>query len=161
VDRDTGWIEVTVGLLGPEGEMRALAPSLTVVNRGVLSVEEKFMGGTGVNITPPPAPPIGLVEPQAVVKTRELVARVARLLGLRGYGRIDAFMNRESGEIIVIEANSLPALSPATVLYQQALEEPEPLYPRDLLEHIIDLGRSVESYDHLGAGPRGLVAPSA
>lgn len=30
--------------------------------------------------------------------------------------RIDAFMNRHSGEIIVIEANSLPGLTPSTFL---------------------------------------------
>lgn len=140
VERDVGWIEVTVGVLGPEGGMRALSPSLTIARKGVLTLEEKFMGGTGVNITPPPSPPIGRVEPAAVARTRELVARVAELLGLRGYARIDAFMNRDSGEIVVIEANSLPGLTPSTVLYHQALNEVPPLYPRAFLETVIDLG---------------------
>jgi hypothetical protein len=58
-ERDTQWIEVTVGVLGRRGAMRALSPSLTIARKGVLSVEEKFMGGTGVNITPPPPPPLG------------------------------------------------------------------------------------------------------
>lgn len=140
VQRDTQWIEVTVGVLGEQGSMRALSPSLTIARKGVLSVEEKFMGGTGVNITPPPQPPLGRVEPGATARTQELISRVANLLGIRGYARIDAFMNRKSGEIVVIEANTLPGLTPSTVLYHQALEETPPVYPRVLLETIIGLG---------------------
>jgi len=139
-ERDVGWIEVTVSVLGTAGGMSALSPSLTIARKGVLSVEEKFMGGTGVNITPPPVPPLGRVAPAAIARTRHLISRVANVLGIRGYARIDAFMNRVTGDIIVIEANSLPGLTPATVLYHQGLEENPPLYPRDLLETIIDLG---------------------
>jgi D-alanine--D-alanine ligase len=139
-ERDTGWIEVTVGVLGPEGGMAALPPSLTIARKGVLSLEEKFMGGTGVNITPPPPPPDGRVRPQAVVRTQALVSRVAALLGVGGYARIDAFMHRDSGDVIVIEANTLPGLTPSTVLFHQALEASPGLYPRELLERIVDLG---------------------
>ena len=49
------WVEVTVAVWGREGEMRALSPSVTVREMGaVLSLEEKFQGGTGINLTPPP-----------------------------------------------------------------------------------------------------------
>jgi D-alanine--D-alanine ligase len=138
--RDTGWIEVTVGVLGPAGAMAALQPSVAVARAGVLSLEEKFMGGTGVNITPPPGPPLGRALPAAVAAARARVARVAEALGLAGYARVDAFMHRETGEIVVIEANTLPALTPATVLYHQALAETPSLPPRALLERILDLG---------------------
>jgi hypothetical protein len=138
--QDVGWIEVTVGVMGTTGAMKALSPSLAIARKGVLSVEEKFMGGTGINITPPPPPPLGRVRPEALALTKQLIARVANLLGLRGYGRIDAFMNRDTGEIVVIEANTLPALTPSTVLYHQGLEESPPIHPRELLERIIDLG---------------------
>ncbi|MGF7238768.1 MAG: hypothetical protein ACQSGP_27990 [Frankia sp.] len=139
VERDTGWVEITVGVLGRRGAMRALAPSVTIARKGVLSIEEKFMGGTGVNITPPPAPPLGRAQPTAVERARASVAQVANRIGMAGYGRIDAFMHRETGEIIVIEANALPGLTPATVLYHQGLVEEPPLPPRALLEHILDL----------------------
>jgi len=138
--RDVGWVEVTVVVLGEAGRMRALSPSLTIARKGVLSVEEKFMGGTGVNITPPPPPPLGRVAPEAVERTKSLVSRTANLLGIRGYARIDTFMNRETGDVVVIEANSLPGLTASTVLYHQGLEEPEPIYPRQLLETIVELG---------------------
>jgi D-alanine--D-alanine ligase len=141
-ERDTGWIEVTVGVLGKKGSMTAMNPSITVASSGVLSLEEKFMGGTGINITPPPAPPLGRVRPEAVHMAKERIARVANALGMAGYGRIDAFMHRETGEVIIIEANSLPGLTPATVFYHQGLAEDPPLPPRDILEMIVDLADS-------------------
>jgi D-alanine-D-alanine ligase-like ATP-grasp enzyme len=136
----TGWVEVTVGVVGTRGAMHALAPSVTVAREGVLSLQEKFMGGTGVNITPPPGPPLGRAEPAAVARARRLVEAVAHQLGIEGYGRIDAFMHRESGDIVVIEANTLPGLTPSTVLYHQALAEAPPMPPRQFLERLIDLG---------------------
>jgi D-alanine--D-alanine ligase len=141
-ERDTGWVEVTVGVLGKKGSMTAMNPSITVASSGILSLEEKFMGGTGVNITPPPAPPLGRVRPEAVRMAKERIARVANALGMAGYGRIDAFMHRETGEVIVIEANSLPGLTPATVFYHQGLAEDPPLPPRAILEMIVDLADS-------------------
>ena len=133
----SGWVEVTVGVVGPAAGMRALTPSLTVAPNAVLSLEEKFMGGTGVNITPPPAESPG--EAAAADRVRRLVAVVANALGMRGYGRIDAFMERDTGRIIVIEANSLPGLTPATVIYHQALAESPPVPPRAFLEEIVSL----------------------
>ncbi|MDH5597381.1 MAG: hypothetical protein OEY44_04695, partial [Candidatus Peregrinibacteria bacterium] len=130
----TGWIEVTIGLRGKKGSMKAMSPSLTVASGNILSLEEKFQGGTGVNITPPPAP---FVRPSAIKKARERIEKVARALGLAGYARIDCFMHRTSGELIVIEANTTPGLTPSTVIYHQALEEKPPLYPTEFLEEIV------------------------
>ncbi|HTA04744.1 MAG TPA: hypothetical protein VK774_00140, partial [Solirubrobacteraceae bacterium] len=138
-EHETGWVEVTVGVLGREGEMRALNPSVTVAEHKVLSVQEKFMSGTGINLTPPPGPPAGRVHPGAVERVRSHVERVAAALGLAGYARVDAFMHRESGDIIVIEVNTLPALTPATVIYHQAIAEHPSIEPRELLERIVDL----------------------
>ncbi|WP_433055164.1 hypothetical protein [Dactylosporangium sp. CS-033363] len=138
-ERDTGWIEVTVGVIGPKGAMVAMNPSITVASAGILSLEEKFMGGTGINITPPPGPPLGRVEPGAVDAVRARISRVANVLGMAGYGRIDAFMHRKTGEVIIIEANSLPGLTPATVFYHQGLAEEPPVPPRQILERLLDL----------------------
>jgi len=41
--------------------------------------------------------------------------------------------------VLVIEANSLPGLTPATVLFHQGLAERPPLEPRALLEEIVSL----------------------
>ena len=133
----TDWIEITMGVLEENGKMKALAPSLTVALGNILSLEEKFQGGTGINITPPPQPH---VKPSAIKKAQARMELVAKKLGIRGYARIDAFMHRKSGELIIIEANSTPALTPSTVIYHQALEEHPQIYPTKLLEKIVEAG---------------------
>lgn len=133
--RKKGWIEVTVGVLEEAGKLRALSPSLTVAEGEVLSVEEKFQGGTGVNMTPPP--PM-LVKPETLLKVKRRIEKVAERLGIAGYARIDTFMHVDTGELIVLEANTMPALTPSTVLFHQGLAEPKPMYPLELLEKIVE-----------------------
>lgn len=132
--RKDGWIEVTIGILEKNGKLHAMNPSLTVAEGEVLSVEEKFQGGTGINITPPP---IEIVKPKIIARVRELAETLATKIGIKGYARIDAFMNVTTGALIVIEVNTLPALTPSTVLYQQALSEDPQIFPLELLEKII------------------------
>ncbi|MFH1012364.1 MAG: hypothetical protein V1760_01315, partial [Candidatus Peregrinibacteria bacterium] len=127
------WIEITMALLGEKGGMRAFFPSITVALGNVLTLEEKFQGGTGVNITPPPQP---FVKKSATAKAKKRMEQVAKTLGLAGYARIDAFMHVRTGELIIIEANTAPALTPSTVLFQQALAENPPLEPLAFLERI-------------------------
>lgn len=135
------WIEVTAGVFGPTGAMRSFFPSVTVAQSGVLSLEEKFMGGIGVNITPPPGPPLGKVSSHAVARARESFSFLANQLGLSGYARIDAFLDCEDGRILVIEINSLPGLTPSTVIYQQAIaDDVTPMFPTEFLERIVDFG---------------------
>lgn len=130
----TGWAEITIGVLGNGTSMRALAPSATIAEGAVLSVEEKFQGGTGINITPP----YEIAKKHAIETVRQKMKKLARALRIQGYARIDAFMNRKTGKIIVIEVNTLPALTPSTVLFHQALAEAKPVYPQALLEKIIE-----------------------
>lgn len=139
-ERDIPWVEITVGVLGHRGEMRVLPPSLPLAANKVLSLEEKFMGGTGINLTPPPEPPQGgPVAPGATEQVRKHIKKVADLLGLEGYARIDAFMHCATGQIKVIEVNTLPGLSPSTVIFQQAVAGDPKLRPREFLEEIIEL----------------------
>jgi D-alanine-D-alanine ligase-like ATP-grasp enzyme len=130
----TDWIETTMGVLENNGKIHAMNPSITVAIGNILTLEEKFQGGTGVNITPPPAP---YVKPGSIKKAKERMEKVARVLGIKGYARIDAFMHVKTGELIIIEANTTPGLTPSTVIYHQALTEKPPMYPIDFLENII------------------------
>ena len=91
--------------------------------------------GTGVNLTPPPP---DILSGRVVQHVRTRIECVAQRLGLRGYARIDAFVERRSGRVMVIEANTLPALTPSTVLFHQGLAESPPLMPRELLELLIE-----------------------
>jgi len=132
------WVEITVGVLGKRGAVRALSPSITVASSSILSLEEKFQGGTGINITPPPEE---YVPPAVVERARKGIELVANALGISGFARIDAFLNVKNGELIIIEANTIPGLTPSTVIYHQALAESPPLYPRGFLERVLEYRR--------------------
>lgn len=137
IHQDTsGWVELTIGVLATArtGEYHALSPSITVAEGDMLSLEEKFQGGTGINITPPPA---SILTTAQYTHLKEALEQVARVLGIDNYARIDLFYNRKSDQIIIIEANSLPGLTPATVIYHQALAEQPPLFPADFLDLLI------------------------
>jgi D-alanine--D-alanine ligase len=129
-----GWIELTVGVLEQKGIYHALNPSITVAEGAILSLEEKFQGGTGINLTPPPP---NIISHAATQKIKRLVEKAAQALGIQNYARLDIFFNRLSEKMILIEANTLPGLTPSTVIYHQGLAEEPSLYPLALLDKII------------------------
>ena len=132
--RKSGWIEVTIGILEKNKKLHAFNPSITIAEGEVLSLEEKFQGGTGINITPAPKE---IVKTRALEKAKNLAEQLANEIGIKGYARIDAFMNINTGALLIIEVNTLPGLTPSTVIYHQALAENPQIFPRELLERII------------------------
>ncbi|KAJ4971798.1 hypothetical protein NE237_004897 [Protea cynaroides] len=131
------WVEVTVGVVGKRGAMHSLSPSVTVKETGgILSLEEKFQGGTGINLTPPPS---SIISEVALRRFKERIEIIANALGLEGFSRIDAFMNVDNGEVLVIEVNTVPGMTPSTVLIHQALTEQPPMYPQQFFRTLLDL----------------------
>ena len=133
--KKTGWVELTVGVLEKNGVYHSLNPSITITNNGsVLSLEEKFQGGTGVNITPPPD---FIIDKNFLKKIKDSVETVSQKIGIKDYCRIDIFANSITKEVIIIEINTLPALTPSTVIFQQAAKEK--MSPLDLILKILKL----------------------
>ncbi|MBS0625683.1 MAG: hypothetical protein JSS32_06500 [Verrucomicrobia bacterium] len=135
----SGWCEMTIGILEKKNRYKALNPSVTVAENHVLSVEEKFQGGTGINLTPPPP---FILSAKAREQVQKGARRAAAALGIRGYARLDLFVECKTGRIRVIEANTLPALTPSTVLYHQALSSKPPIAPKELLVSFIQSSRA-------------------
>ena len=131
-----GWIELTVGVLESKDEYHSLNPSITIAKNKILSVEEKFQGGTGINITPPPAK---IISQEQITIIKNNIEKSAEVLKIKNYARLDIFFNIKDNKTILIEANSLPALTPSTVIYHQALTEEKSLNPLAFLEKIIEL----------------------
>jgi D-alanine-D-alanine ligase-like ATP-grasp enzyme len=46
-------------------------------------------------------------------------------------------MNVLTGALSIIEVNTLPGLTPSTVIYHQALAEKNPIFPTEFLEQLI------------------------
>ncbi|KAF8680733.1 hypothetical protein HU200_045575 [Digitaria exilis] len=134
---ENDWLEITVGVVGKRGEMHSLNPSITVKESGdILSLEEKFQGGTGINLTPPP---VTIMSEDALQRCKKSIEIMANTLGLEGFSRIDAFVNVRSGEVLLIEVNTVPGMTPSTVLIHQALAEEPPVYPHRFFRTLLDL----------------------
>jgi D-alanine--D-alanine ligase len=130
-------MELTVGVLGNEDPL-VLPPSHSVATQGILSVEEKFLPGAGENQTPAPLPP------DAIIFVQQKIRDVYQAIGCRGYARIDCFYQsaQESAtgkeRLVILEINSLPALTPATCFFHQAAEVG--MSPMDVIDRIVQYG---------------------
>jgi D-alanine-D-alanine ligase len=122
------FLEITGGMLthlNRDGDIRfeVFEASEALSEGEVLSLEEKFLAGQGQNITPAryAKEPSRRQEVSDFVKTE--FEKAARILHVRGYCRIDAFVriyNSGKIEVIFIEVNSLPGMTPATCIFHQS-----------------------------------------
>lgn len=135
----TGWIELTVGVIEQNGMYQSLPPSITVAANAVLSLEEKFQGGTGVNLTPPPESIISIAQRKLI---ESKIEKAAQTLGIQNYARLDIFFNRQTDQVLLIEANTLPGLTPSTVIYHQWMARDPAKRPADFLAHLIETATS-------------------
>lgn len=130
-------MELTVGVFGNDNP-QALPPSQAVANKGILSIAEKFLPGAGENQTPAPLPAHTLTFIQDVIK-RTFIA-----LQCCGYARIDCFYQTAeqspSGKerVVILEINTLPGMTPATVIFHQAAEIG--IRPMEFVHTIVQLG---------------------
>lgn len=141
------FLEITGGLLThlkPDGTVvyEIFEPSETLASGDVLSLEEKFLAGEGQNITP--ARFANNKEDHRYIsdQVKEDLEKVARILNVQGYARIDAFVRiyeDNSIDTIVVEVNSLPGMTPATCIFHQAAIND--YKPYDFIDKIIEYGK--------------------
>jgi D-alanine-D-alanine ligase len=129
--------------MNADGELQyeIFEPSEALAQKGILSLEEKFLAGEGQNITPARFANDKAGNARISEKVREQLERAARILNVEGYCRIDAFVrifDDERVEVIFIEVNSLPGLTPATCIFHQAAING--YKPFDFLDQIVQFG---------------------
>ena len=125
-------IELTVGIVGNQDNYLILPITQTIKSENILSIEEKFLPGAGENITP------ALFNDQITKKIKLEIRKAYHALGCEGYARIDCFWSEFKKELIILESNSLPALTPATCLFHQSAELD--INPSDFINYIVYLG---------------------
>jgi len=142
------FLEITGGLLtyydaNGNIQYQVFNASETLAEKDILSIEEKFLAGQGQNITPARYD-LNDTDLQEYVNqaVKETLREVAIVLNIQGYARIDAFVRiwkePRKVEVIIIEVNSLPGMTPATCIFHQAaLENYKPL---DFIRKIIEFG---------------------
>ncbi len=146
--KDGKLFEITVGITTETDEKtgdivyKVFVPSLVPTKGEILTLEEKFLAGEGQNITPA----VFVDDPKEnarIIKTiQKEIERLAKVLDIHGYARVDAFLRLQPDnkpEVVIIEVNSLPGMTPATVIFHQAAEEG--MTPIQFIEHIIEEGK--------------------
>ncbi len=101
--------EFSVGILG----QTALPPIEILPSVGFYSYENKYQAGLTQEICPARLPE------ETTMLLKELALRVHRCLHLKAYSRID-FLLDDTGKPWCLEANTLPGMTPASLLPQEA-----------------------------------------
>ena len=113
--------------------------SETLSEGDVLSLEEKFLAGQGQNITPARYAVDAKGNKSISTQVKSVFEKAAHLLNIEGYARIDAFVrifDDSKIEVIFIEVNSLPGMTPATCIFHQAAIDG--LKPYDFIDGILN-----------------------
>ncbi|HXB40463.1 MAG TPA: D-alanine--D-alanine ligase [Bacteroidia bacterium] len=140
------FLEITGGMLTKynnkgEVEYEVFEASEALSGGDVLSLEEKFLAGQGQNITP--------ARYAQDAKDRQIISdqvkaelkKAAYALKVTGYCRIDAFVRVFENcrtEIIFVEVNSLPGMTPATCIFHQAAINH--YKPYEFIDKILEFG---------------------
>jgi UDP-N-acetylmuramate--alanine ligase len=140
------FLEVTGGMLthyNAQGEIEyeVFEASEALSEGDVLSLEEKFLAGQGQNITPARYARNDADRQKISNQVKEALKGAARVLKVSGYCRIDAFVRVYKdcrAEVIFIEVNSLPGMTPATCIFHQAAINS--YKPYDFIDKILEFG---------------------
>jgi D-alanine-D-alanine ligase len=143
----THFLEVTGGMLTKlnkkgEIEYEVFEASEALADGEILSLEEKFLAGQGQNITPARYAKDAKDRQKVSEQVKAALGGAAKALGVTGYCRIDAFVRVFDdcrAEIIFIEVNSLPGMTPATCIFHQAAINN--YKPYEFIDKILDFGK--------------------
>jgi len=126
-------VEVSCGVLGDhDGELRVLMPiEIQPAAGAFFDYQQKYDAERGAReLCPPPS-----LDERGRDRVREAAERAHRTAGCRGYSRVD-FICPPAGEPVLLEVNTLPGLTPRSLLPQEAACEG--LGYRDLVLEIVD-----------------------
>ncbi|UOQ96469.1 D-alanine--D-alanine ligase [Hymenobacter sp. 5317J-9] len=142
------FLEITGGLLTSYDEdgqldIEVFEASEALATGEVLSLEEKFLAGEGQNITPARYDADPAERQRISNEVKAVLRRVAEVLDIQGYARIDAFVRvRQEGEVevLIIEVNSLPGMTPATCIFHQTALAG--YTPYQFIDRILEFGKA-------------------
>src|SRR5262249_28037313 len=107
--------DLAVSIIDEDGEPRAL-PIVEAVpeQEDFYDFESRYEIGRTRFVCP------AELDDSLAAKTSELAVDVYRLLGCAGFARVDLMLERDSGELFVLEANTVPGLTETSLLPQAA-----------------------------------------
>ncbi len=141
------FLEITGGMLtklnkNGEVEYEVFEASEALADGEILSLEEKFLAGQGQNITPARYAKDAKDRQKVSDQVKAALGGAAKALGVTGYCRIDAFVRVFADcrtEVVFIEVNSLPGMTPATCIFHQAAINN--YKPYEFIDKILEFGK--------------------
>ena len=105
--------ELTVGVM----DGRAMAVIEIIPKTGFYDYKNKYQAGLTEEICPAP------ISAKDTERVQRLAERVYEALHLDAYGRVDFLMDKADGELYCLEANTLPGMTPTSLIPQMAAAE--------------------------------------
>jgi D-alanine-D-alanine ligase len=113
VEEYVAGLELSAGVLGSGDDLAALPLIEIVPKHGFYDYQHKYQAGWTDEIVP------ARISPELTAKIQELAKKAYRTLKLGVYARID-FLLTEEGDAFCLEANTLPGMTPTSLLPQEA-----------------------------------------
>lgn len=105
--------ELTVGVM----DGHAMAVIEIIPKTGFYDYKNKYQAGLTEEICPAP------ISAEDTERVQRLAERVYKALHLEAYGRVDFLMDKTDGELYCLEANTLPGMTPTSLIPQMAAAE--------------------------------------
>ena len=101
--------EVTIGVVGH----KALPITEIIPHEGFYDYKNKYQAGSTVETCPAD------ISQELTEKMQDLAVKAAKALKLEAYSRLD-FLMKENGDMYCLEANTLPGMTPTSLIPQEA-----------------------------------------
>lgn len=123
--------EIEVAVLGLQVP-RASVPGEVVPGHEFYDYEDKYIDDTCELLAPAP------LDQDQTDTARELAVQAYRALGCDGMARVDLFLDRSTGDLLINEANTIPGFTPIS-MYPRLWELTGLPYP-ELLDELVQFG---------------------
>lgn len=133
--------EVGCGVVGNNELQTGRVNEIEVEHGSYFTYEEKYTLKTAKIITP------ARIDAESERKIKEVAKTIYRILGCRGYARIDMFLT-DDGDVVFSEANTIPGFTEFSQL-PAMMKAAGVEYPK-LVERLIELGLQVERGEWYG-----------
>ena len=122
--------EIEVSVLGND-DPQASVPGEVLPSREFYSYESKYIDGTSGLLIPAPLPE------ETVARIQELAVQAFKAIDGAGMARVDFFIDKDSGEVLLNELNTIPGFTKIS-MYPKLWEASGMSYPQ-LVDRLIEL----------------------
>lgn len=123
--------ELEVSVLGSGNNIRVSTPGEIVVNDDFYDYDTKYKKGTSTLVIPAP------ISESQLKEIKETAEKAYRILDCKGLSRVDFFIDRTNGKILLNEINTMPGFTKIS-MYPKLFEH-DGLSYKDLISRLIEL----------------------